>query len=201
MHRDERRIARFYQFFVFRRCKTDIERHQTVVQKRIDRARRLNGELRVKFYRILQIAQALLQHRRHLFQARRCRYSALAGRVIFLFQQRKNRIGAFADVNLRVRPLEFENAIFEIGILQLRAKENRVDALVLWPTVDLHRADFFEQRVHMQCALRDFRRRIIGQPIVPRVQSGIATAHRIIFIAPRIVIVGQRVQRRCPHHF
>ena len=66
MQSDERRIARFHEFVVLVWRKIDIERHQTVVQERINRARRLNGELRVKFYRILQIAQALLQHRRHL---------------------------------------------------------------------------------------------------------------------------------------
>ena len=46
----------------------------------------------------------------------------------------------------------------------------------------------------MLCALRDLSRRIIGQPIVPRVQSSLAAANRIIFIPPRIIIVGQLEQ-------
>ena len=48
----------------------------------------------------------------------------------------------------------------------------------------------------MLCALRRFGRRIIGQPIVPRMQSGVAAADRIILIAPGIVILRQFVLRR-----
>ena len=59
-------IPRFDQFFVLVWGKIDIERHQTLVQERIDCAPRLDGELRVKLYRILQITQTLLEQRRHL---------------------------------------------------------------------------------------------------------------------------------------
>ena len=45
-------------------------------------------------------------------------------------------------------------------------------------------------------ALRSLRRRIIGQPIVPRMQSGIAATDRIILIAPGVVVVRHFVQRR-----
>jgi hypothetical protein len=57
---------------------------------------------------------------------------------------------------------------------------------------------FFEKRMNMLRALRNFGRRIIGQPIVPRMQSGVAAADRIILIAPGVVIVRQFVQRRDP---
>ena len=50
------------------RRKANVERHQAVGEKRIDRARGLNRELRVKFHRILQIAQTLLEQERHLLQ-------------------------------------------------------------------------------------------------------------------------------------
>ena len=158
MHRDERRIARFYQFVVLVRRKIDIERHQAVVQKRINRPPRLNGELRVQLYRILQIAQALLEHRRHLFQPRRRGERALARCVVLLFQERKNAGDAFADVDLRICPFELEHAILKIDVLQLRPKENRVDALVLRPIIDLHRPNFLEQRANILGELRDFGR-------------------------------------------
>ena len=45
-------------------------------------------------------------------------------------------------------------------------------------------------------ALRNLGRRIIGQLIVPRMQSGVAAADRIILIAPGIVVVRHFVQRR-----
>ena len=61
VNRGECAITRSDQFIVLVRCQIDIERHQAVVQKRIDRARRLNCELRIKLYRILQITQTLLQ--------------------------------------------------------------------------------------------------------------------------------------------
>ncbi len=49
----------------------------------------------------------------------------------------------------------------------------------------------------MLCALRDLSRRIIGQPIVPRVQCCVAAADRIIFIPPRIILVCHFVQGGC----
>ncbi len=45
-------------------------------------------------------------------------------------------------------------------------------------------------------ALRHFGWRIIGQPIVPRMQSGVAAPDGIILIAPGVVVVRQFVQRR-----
>ena len=85
MERGERRIARGHQLVVLVRRKIGIERHQTLVQKRINRARGSHRELRVKFYRALQIAQALLEQRWHLFQSRRGRKRAITRRVVFLF--------------------------------------------------------------------------------------------------------------------
>ena len=48
-------------------------------------------------------------------------------------------------------------------------------------------------------ALRDFTWRIIGQPIIPRVRSGLAASDRVILIPPRVIIVGELVQRRSRH--
>src|SRR6266700_2753585 len=50
--------------------------------------------------------------------------------------------------------------------------------------------------MHMLLALCDFGRRIIGQPIVPGMQSGVTAADRIILIPPDVVIVRYLVQRR-----
>src|SRR5215469_10341539 len=66
----ERCITRFYEVIVFSRREIDIERHQAVIQKRINRARRLNRKLCIKFYWASQVTQTLLQHRRHLLEAR-----------------------------------------------------------------------------------------------------------------------------------
>ena len=44
-------------------------------------------------------------------------------------------------------------------------------------------------------AFRDFSRRIIGQPIVPRVKSGLAAPDGIILIPPCVVVVCELVQR------
>src|SRR5262249_33555437 len=43
--------------------------------------------------------------------------------------------------------------------------------------------------------------RIIGQSIVPGMESGLAAADRMILIAPRVVVIGELVQRcsRCAH--
>jgi len=50
-------------------------------------------------------------------------------------------------------------------------------------------------------AFRDFSWRIIGQPIVPRVKSGLAAPDGIILIPPRVVVVCEFVQRcRCRAH-
>src|SRR5437762_180130 len=50
--------------------------------------------------------------------------------------------------------------------------------------------------MHMLLALCDFGRRIIGQPIVPGMQSGVTAADRIILIPPGVVIVRHLVQCR-----
>ena len=65
----------------------DIERHQASGEKRIDRARRLDRELRVKFRWFFQVAQTLLEQRRYLLQTRGRGHRALARRVVILFQQ------------------------------------------------------------------------------------------------------------------
>ena len=49
----------------------------------------------------------------------------------------------------------------------------------------------------MPAAFRDFRGSIIGQPIVPGVQSSFTTLDRIIFISPGIVIVRELGQLGC----
>ena len=45
-------------------------------------------------------------------------------------------------------------------------------------------------------ALCDFGRRIIGKPVVPGMQSGVAAADRIVFISPGVIIVRHFVQCR-----
>ena len=178
------------------RSKIDIQRHETSGKKRIDRARRFNGQLRVKFHRTLQIAQSLFEQCRHLLQPRCRGDGAIAWRVVFLFQQRKNAAHAFAHVNLRVRLVRFQDTISEIDILELGAEKKRVDAVVFRPIVNLEAAHFLEQRMDVLRALRDFRGGIITQLVVPGVQTGLAAAHRIVFISPGVIIVRQFVQLR-----
>ena len=185
----QRRIARFDQLIVVVRREVHIECHQAFVQKRIDGARRSNRELRVKFHRLLQIIQPLLQKPRHLLETRGGSERAFSRSVVIFLQQRKNRVRAFTCVNLRVCLRGFQDAIAEIDALQLREKKHPIDARVLWPGISFHRAHFVQQRTDVLGALRDFCRRIIGQPIIPRMQSGIAATDRIILISPRIIIV------------
>src|SRR5260370_21267213 len=99
--------------------KADIQRHQTVLQQRIDRSRGLNRELRIKLDRVLQVRQALLQHGRHCLQSRRRGESSLSWRVIFLFQEREDRLGAFVRVKKRVVPLKLQNAMLQIDAFEL----------------------------------------------------------------------------------
>ena len=47
----------------------------------------------------------------------------------------------------------------------------------------------------MPRALRDLRRRIIGQPIIPGMQSGITGAHGIVLVPPGVKLVRELVQR------
>src|SRR6266566_3139135 len=50
--------------------------------------------------------------------------------------------------------------------------------------------------MNMLRTVDDFCGRIVGQPIVPSVQSGVAAADRIILIAPGVVAIRQLVQCR-----
>ena len=76
-------ITKYVNFMLVRR-QIDIQSHQAVVQKRINRAGGLNRELRIKFHRLLQIAQTLLQERWHLLETRSSRERAFSGRVVVL---------------------------------------------------------------------------------------------------------------------
>ncbi len=51
----------------------------------------------------------------------------------------------------------------------------------------------------MRRAFRDFSWRIVSQPIVPGMESGLAAADRIILIPPRVVVVCELMQR-CSCH-
>src|SRR4029453_3319084 len=52
--------------------------------------------------------------------------------------------------------------------------------------------------MHVPGPFGNFTRRIISQPIVPGMKSGLAAADRIILIPPRVVIVWELVQHcRC----
>ena len=66
------------------RRKVHVERHQALIQKRVNRSRRLDRKLRVKLYRALQIAHALFQQRRHLFQARGGSEGAFSRSIVVL---------------------------------------------------------------------------------------------------------------------
>ena len=138
----------------------------------------------------MQIGQALFQQRRHLCEARRRSERPFLGRIVFLFQQRKDRVGAFANVNLRIGAFEFQNTITKIDVLQLCAEQDPVDAIVLWPVIGLHRAHLFQERMHVLRALCDFRLRIISQPVVPCMQSCVAATDRVIFVPPGVILVG-----------
>ena len=51
----------------------------------------------------------------------------------------------------------------------------------------------------MRRAFRDFSWRIVSQPIVPGMESGLAAPDRIILIPPRVVVVCKLMQR-CSCH-
>src|SRR5262249_11254108 len=105
----------------------------------------------------------------------------------------KNSVCAFLRVNLRIGELELQNAIAELSVLELRPKENPIDTLVFRPVISFHRTHLLQERTHVLRALSNFGWRIIGQPIVPGVKSGLTATNRIILIAPRIVIIGELV--------
>ena len=90
------------------------ERHQAVVEERIDAARRLNRELGVQPHRLRQIFLSLLDQRRHLLQAR-CRGDrAIARRVVILFQEREDRVAGLVDIDTRIGLFQFADAIGKI---------------------------------------------------------------------------------------
>ncbi|PYL95717.1 MAG: hypothetical protein DMF18_07440 [Verrucomicrobia bacterium] len=60
---------------------------------------------------------------------------------------------------------------------------------VLWPGVDLHGADFVEQRAHVLRPFRYFCGRKVGQPIVPGMEAGVAARDGIVLVPPVVVIV------------
>ena len=128
-----------------------------------------------------------------MLEARRGGERAFPRCVVFFFQQGKDRVRAFTRVNLRICLLEFQEAIPEIDVLELRPKQDPVDALVLRPIIGFHRAHLFQQCADALCALCDFCWRIIGQPIVPGVKANVAAANGIIFIAPCVIIVSHFV--------
>ena len=89
MDGDEGCIARFHQIVAFVRREIARQRHEAILKERIDRARGIDCELRVKFHRLLQVAFALREHRRHLLQARSRREHTVPRRVVLFFRSEK----------------------------------------------------------------------------------------------------------------
>jgi hypothetical protein len=58
----------------------------------------------------------------------------------------------------------------------------------------LHRVHLRKHCVNVLNALRDFGRRIIRQPIVPGVQTGLAASDREFLVSPGIEFIRQLVQ-------
>src|SRR5437868_3776773 len=130
----------------------------------------------------------------------RKRARALSRCVVFFFQERKNRARTFAGVSLRIYELEFQDAISEVDVFELRTKQKRVDLVVLRPVVDLECAHLVEQLANVLRALINFCRRIIAEFVVPGMQTALAAADRIVFVSPVVIIVCQLVQRGRAHH-
>jgi hypothetical protein len=102
MDGDKRGVSSRHQRIAFAGGEVARQRHEAVVEKRVDGARGSDGELREKLYRLLQIAFALRKHRGHLLESFGRGKGAVAWRVVFLFQEGENAVRAFADVKLRI---------------------------------------------------------------------------------------------------
>ena len=144
MNGDESGIARFHQLVVFVRREIARQGHETILEKRIDGPCRIDRELRVKFYRLLQVALALHEHGRHLLEARRRGKGAVARRIVFFFQQRENPVRAFAHVNLRISFFGLEDATAKVESFELGAKQHPIDPVFLRPLRGWHRADLVQ---------------------------------------------------------
>src|SRR4029453_8609498 len=105
-------------------------------------------------------------------------------------------VRAFTDVGLWIRSLEFQDAIAEIDLFELDTEKYCINTLVLRPIIGFQRTDFPQKRSDVLLALCDFCRRIIGQPIIPSVQSGVAAPDWIILVSPGVVVLRHFVQGR-----
>src|SRR4030095_7443582 len=91
---------------------------------------------------------------------------------------------------------ELQCASAEIDRFELSTEKDCINALLLRPVIGFHSPDFPEKRADMLLTLCDFCRRIIGQPIIPGVQSGIAASDWIVLVSPGVIVVGHFVQSR-----
>ena len=198
VQRRERPVARLDQFFLFVRRKIGREGHETLLEKRVDRARRRDRELGEKFDRFLQILFPLGEQRRHRAQPRGRGPGTILRSVVLLFQERKNPVAAFAHIGLRIGAGGMPDAIVEGRALELGAEEDPIDSLVFRPGCGLHRVHLVEQGADMLRAFGDSLRRVIRQAIVPGMEPGIAAPHRVLFVAPVVIIVRQFVQPPSP---
>ena len=193
--RDEGRIARFDERIAFRRRHFARQRHQAIVEERINRARGFDREPGEKFHRLLQVPLALGQHRRHCFEPLSRGQGARSRSVILLFQERENSSRAFADVHLRIFRFGLQDAVAEIEILQLRPKQQPIDPVILGPFRGRHGAHLIEEFADVLVPLADFSGRKIGKPIVPRVKTRIAAGDWEILITPRVEFVRHFAKR------
>ena len=196
VQRRERFVACLDQFFTFVRRKIGREGHKTLLEKRVDRACRRDRELGEKLDRFLQILFPLGEHRRHLLKPFRSSARAFPGRVILLLEEREDAVAAFAHVGLRIGARGMPDAIVEGRAFELGAEEDPINSFVFRPGRGLHRVHFFEQGADVLLALGDFLRRVIRQAIVPGMEPGVAAPHRILLVAPVVIIVRHLVQ---PH--
>ncbi len=90
---------------------------------------------------------------------------------------------------------EIHHAIKEHHALELRTKQQPVNAIVLVPIRSGHRIDLRQQTTHVLPARGDRRGRVIRQLAVPCVQSGVAAGNGIVSVAPVVIISRDAAQR------
>jgi hypothetical protein len=193
--RPERGIAGLDQLFAFVWRHLPRQRHEAVLKKRVDRPRGFDCEPGKQLDRLLQVLFALRQHRGHLLQPLGRGQSAGPRCVVFLFQEGENAVRAFAHIQLRIGFLRLQDTAPKVEVFELGAEEQPVDSIVLGPLRGRHRADLVEQLADMLAALGDLRRGIVGQAVVPGVETGIARSDGKIFISPGVEVLGQLSKR------
>src|SRR5580658_6182148 len=107
-------------------------------------------------------------------------------RRIVLLQQTEYGVGAFIDVELRIGALGIEFAAEEIGIGELRLKENQVDAIIPGPPIRAERGRARQQLLDVLAALQYSVHAVVRQAVIEAVISSAAGGDWIRRVPPLI---------------